>query len=137
MPESTTGLLGSFGDIFDGATSLLTGYSESPYQLPTDLTSMPLEDIQKTAYGNAVWQMQQPPGLMDIFSKGIGLYNMFNSIGFQNDYMDLMQEQLGMAREQWQMTKDELARINATKNRINQGYRSGSYAPAQKAPETL
>jgi hypothetical protein len=39
-----------------------------------------------------------------------------------------MKEQLGMAKEQWGITKDEINRIGQVRNNLNGGYQSGNYA---------
>ena len=56
--------------------------------------------------------------LMGLGQLGLGFMNF----GLQNQYMDMMKEQLGMARERWDMTKDELNRIRGVRDRLNSSY---------------
>ena len=61
---------------------------------------------------------------------GVGqLANMFMNWGMQRKYMNMMNDQLDMAKERWSMTKDELNRIKGTRERLNNEY-MGNPAPA-------
>ena len=72
-------------------------------------------------------QMDQGPGLLDMAGTLMQGINMFKQWGAQDKYLDMMNEQLGMAREQWNMTKDEVSRIAKVRNNLNSGYQSGNY----------
>ncbi len=72
-------------------------------------------------------------GVADIGMGLLNAYNVFNTIGLQNDYMDMAKEQLGMAREQWNMTKDEVSRIARVRNNLNSGYATGNYKPSPES----
>ena len=121
--SSVGSLLGLGGNVFENYLGKIGK------DLPGYNAMSPQEQAGLMAGYNA-YQQGQGPGLMDTLSFGLGVYNMFNTIGAQNDYMDLMKEQLGMAREQWGMTKDEVNRIGQVRNNLNAGYQSGNYAPS-------
>jgi len=70
--------------------------------------------------------------LMGIFGQLGGLFNMFKQWDYQDSMLDLAQNQFGLVEDQWRMTLNELNRINKTANRLNKGYRTGKYAPADK-----
>ncbi len=64
-------------------------------------------------------------GFGDIVGGAKGLWDMYagyKNMGYQDDLMDMYKEQLGMQKDKWQLTKDELAHVNATKNATNAGY---------------
>ena len=57
--------------------------------------------------------------------KGIGALGSLANIwmGFQG--LDLAKQQLGLAKEQWATTKDEINRIKGVRNKLNQQYVGG------------
>ena len=75
---------------------------------------------------------QQPQWVNDYLNpalKGIGglatlgnLYMGFQGMQNQNKYMGMMKDQLSMAKEQWQTTKDEINRIKEVRKKINASY---------------
>jgi len=71
--------------------------------------------------------------------QGFSLYNQWNTT---NKYMDMMNEQLGMAKEQWDMTKQEIADIRNTRNNLTKQWnataaKNAPYVKPQQAPQTL
>jgi hypothetical protein len=103
-----------------GITDFLGSYGIDKTQIPT----MDQGKLSNLLNIYNMEQLNQPMGGFDLLTKGMGLYNMFNSWKMQNDYMDMMRDQLGMAREQWQMTKDEVNRIKGVRDKINKQYMS-------------
>jgi len=98
-------------------------------QLPTydAWKDMSLNDRQGFLQYNAL--QQQQPGLMDMLG-GLGnIFGIYNQWSMGNQYMDLMRDQLGIAQEQWQTTKDEIGRINEVRDRISAEYAGRPYTP--------
>ena len=139
MPENTSagGLMDlNFNNIGSTISSFISPLTSpiSKTSYSTDflggrpLTDLGTEDFNKWSKLNLIDNMNQGPSLLDLGTTMMNYVNMFKSWGMQDDYMDLAKEQLGMARDQWQMTKDEVNRIKKVRSNINQGY--GGYGGA-------
>ena len=106
-------------DIFNMGTHMGTDYMN---QLGIGLGDMSDKQIYNYVNLSNLDRLNQGPSLMDIGSGLMQAYNVFNQVGMQRDYMDLYREQLGMAKEQWQMTKDEVARISRVRDSLSAQY---------------
>ena len=91
-------------------------------------------------YGDAPWDMLDKQqmmggqnglfggmGLKDMLGLGLSAFNMFRQWGMQDDYLDMAREQLGIAKEQWAKTKEEMERIRRVRNNMTSGYQHGNY----------
>ena len=105
------GLLGNDSNNFmnDGFNSLMG------YDSPSNFGSNGASTMGSGMFDSAGGVMDGAMTLMN----GI---NMFKSWGVQDDMMDLYKEQLGMAREQWDMTKQEVARIAQVRKNLTSSY---------------
>ncbi len=118
-------------NLFSGIADALgfssgNGIAES-FRGGRSLADLSTTDFNKYLQLSAVDKMNQSPGLLDMAGTVMQGINMFKQWDAQDQYMDMMREQLGMAREQWNMTKDEVSRIAQVRNNLNSGYQSGNY----------
>ena len=60
-------------------------------------------------------------GVSSIANIGMGLWQMSQ----QGDMMDMYKDKLNMAKEQWGLTKEEMARIAKVRTNVQQGYQNG------------
>jgi hypothetical protein len=126
-------VIGGLSNISGFLTDPLSGSSfAQDYRtgLGKNLGNMSSEEIYNFMNLSNIDRMNAGPSLMDMGMGLLNAYNVWNQISMQKDYLDMAKEQLGMAKEQWQITKDEVNRIGKVRNNLNQGYRSGNYAPS-------
>jgi hypothetical protein len=71
-------------------------------------------------------------GLMGLGATGMNIYNLYNQNKMQKEYLGMAREQSDRAKEQWNITKNELGRIAAVRQNLTAGYAHGDYA-AQRA----
>ena len=123
-----------------------SGYNISPYTggMNTDLftPSIGLNDIGLGGatpelyggnQGGLLGGLMGDMNLGDIAGLASGIFGIIQGNKQFGLLEDVLTQQLGMAKEKWGMTKDELARVNAVRNNLNTGYQAGNYAPSPRA----
>jgi len=66
-------------------------------------------------------------GIGSLVGTGLDLYGAWQGISLANKKMDLYDQQLSMAKEQWARTKQELDGIRKAKSSLIKGFYSGTY----------
>ena len=61
-------------------------------------------------------------GLMDLLGFGLNAFNMFKGWSYQDEMLDIAKDYLGISKEQWQTTKDEMERIRNVRNNLTNAY---------------
>ena len=116
----------------------IPSYTATGYTPQANLTGQPTwnsnisltgNDTSNSLLGNLFGDMDTG-NWMNILG---GLGNMYFGNKQFGLLEDVLKEQLGMTKEKWGMTKDELSRVNAVRNNLNSGYRTGNYAPSPRA----
>ena len=68
-------------------------------------------------------------GLLSSLYQVGGLLSQFMQFGMQSKYMDMLDEQLGIAKDQWKTTKEEINQIRNTRDRLSAQYSGQPYTP--------
>ena len=117
-------------DVVNSLWSGAQGGGMAPYSASTYLNaagSLGMDDVFKMATLKSLIPQQQPePTWQDQYLspllKGVqGLGSLANIyLGFQG--LDLAKKQMGLAKDQWRETKNEINRIRNVRNKINKQY---------------